>query len=144
MAKPLPDKVVELIRQHGKAGREAVKAGDLPGAEKEFLAAWAALPEPKLEYDHAQSLARGITAFYRDSHRPNESAHWLAVTREAYGNPAGDPSVDFLGATVAYEAGDTEQAFAAFDALYKRFRSRPFEGAPKHYLEFYKKRATGG
>ena len=142
MNKALPEDALLQLKQHAAKGREAMKSGDRAAAEAAFLAAWACLPEPRTEYDHAQSLSRGLVAFYRDGGNVDRARHWYGVMRQAFG-PQADPSSDFIGATVDFAAGDLDQAFRAFDALYKRFKARPFEGHDKKYLDFYKKRAAG-
>jgi hypothetical protein len=63
-----------------------------------------------------------------------------SVIRDAYG-PGPNVDVEFLAATVYYEAGMLDSAFAIFDSLYKKFNQRPFQGEDKKYLQFYKTRA---
>lgn len=142
MNKPLPDEILASLKIHAACGREAIRAGDTARAERDFLAAWNCLPEPKVEYDYAQSLSRGLVAFYRDAGKIDQARQWYQVMRDAYGSLP-DSSSDFIGGTIDYEAGEYDSAFRAFDALYKRFKTRPFEGHAKKYLEFYKKRALG-
>ena len=138
--KPLPEAALQRLKEHARRGREAVGAGDDVVAETEFLAAWECLPEPRIEYDHAQSMSRALTQFFRDRGQIDKARHWLAVMREAY-QPG--PSIDFMAATIDYDARDFDQAFNAFDALYKTYKSRPFEGYPKKYIDFYRQRAAG-
>ena len=137
--KPLPEDALQRLQEHARRGREAVGAGDDAAAEAEFLAAWECLPEPRIEYDHAQSISRVLTQFFRDRGRIDSARQWLAVMREAY-KPG--PSIDFMAATIDYESQDFDQAFKGFDALYKAYKSRPFDGYPKKYIDFYRQRAA--
>ena len=105
-----------------------------------FLAAWRQLPEPKIEHDYAQSLSGGLVTFYRDTKQFEKAKEWLTVMRGAYG-PGPDIYVEFLAATVYYDAGMLDDAFAIFDSAYKKFKQRPFQGEDRKYLQFYKERA---
>lgn len=140
MKKPVPPEIVANMSAQGKAGREAWQRGDIQKAEDKFLAVWRLLPEPKIEYDYAQSLSCGLVTFYRDTKQFEKAKEWLTVMRDAYG--AGpDDSVEFLDATVYYDAGMLDDAFAIFDTAYKKFKQRPFQGEDRKYLQFYKERA---
>jgi tetratricopeptide (TPR) repeat protein len=143
MAIALSDVAVSAIYEHGRKGREAWQRGELAEAESHFLAAWDVIPEPKVEHDYTQSLSRGLVTFYKDTGQFDKATKWLEVARRAYG-PEPDLSVEFLAATVFYDAGDLDAAFAIFDHQYKKFGKRPFEGSDKKYLDFYKQRAAGG
>ena len=114
--------------------------GDIQKAEDRFLDAWRLLPEPKIEYDYAQSLSRGLVIFYRDTKQFEKAEEWLGVVRDAYG-PGPDVDVEFLAATVYYDAGMLDDAFAIFDTAYKKFRQRLFQGEDRKYLQFYRERA---
>lgn len=140
MKKPVPHQIVADIYAQGKAGREAWQRGDIQTAEDKFLGAWRQLPEPKIEYDYAQSLSRGLVTFYRDTKQFEKAKEWLTVMRDAYG-PGPNDSVEFLAATVYYDAGLLDDAFAIFDTAYKQFKQRPFQGEDSKYLRFYKERA---
>jgi tetratricopeptide (TPR) repeat protein len=140
MKKPVSQEIVANISAQSKAGREAWQRGDTQKAEDRFLDAWRQLPEPKIEYDYAQSLSRGLVTFYRDTKEFEKAKEWLTVMRDAYG-PGPDTSVEFLAATVYYDAGMLDDAFAIFDTAYKEFKQRPFQGEDGKYLQFYKERA---
>lgn len=140
MKKPVPPEIVANMSAQGKAGREAWQRGDIQKAEDKFLAVWRLLPEPKIEYDYAQSLSCGLVTFYRDTKQFEKAKEWLTVMRDAYG-PGPDDSVEFLAATVYYDAGMLDDAFAIFDTAYKKFKQRPFQGEDRKYLQFYKERA---
>lgn len=137
--RPLPQEIVYRLYEHGRMGREARDKGDLAEAERQFLAGWAAIPEPKLEHDYAQSWSRGMVEFFRDTKQNARAKEWLGVTREAYG-PGPNVSVEFLAATVHYEADELEKAFSIFDALHREWGQRPFQGKDKKFLAFYKER----
>ena len=85
------------------------------------------LPEPKIEYDYAQSLSGGLVTFYRDTKQFEKAKEWLTVMRDAYG-PGPNIYVEFLAGTVYYDAGMLDDAFAIFDTAYKKFKQRPFQG----------------
>ena len=141
MKKSVPHEIVANISAQGKAGREAWQRGDIQKAEDRFLDAWRLVPEPKIEYDYyAQSLSRGLVTFYRDTKQFEKAKEWLTVMRDAYGSGP-DVSVEFLAATVYYDAGMLDDAFAIFDTAYKEFKQRPFQGEDRKYLQFYKERA---
>ena len=138
--KDLPPESEAAMSASAAKGRLAWKQGDLATAEASFLDAWRAIPEPRLEYDYAQSIASGFVDFYRDTKQYDKASSWLLTVREAYG-PGYNPSVEFLAAKLAFEAGDADEAFRIFDALYKQYKARPFQGDDPKYLKFYKQRA---
>ena len=140
MKKPVSPEIVANIYAQGAAGREAWQRGDIQKAEDKFLDVWRLLPEPKIEYDYAQSLSRGLVTFYRDTKQFEKAIEWLTVMRDAYG-PGPNISVEFLAATVYHDAGMLDDAFAIFDTAYKEFKERPFQGKDGKYLQFYKERA---
>jgi len=138
----LAEQQLGLLREYSKEGRAAWSSGDVERAEEKFLLAWSVIPEPKIDYDYAQSLSRGLVTFYRDVKEYNKAKSWTTVMAEMYGS-ASDPSVQFLTATVYFDAGELNQAFELFQPLYASFGKRPFEGADKKYLDFVRRRAKG-
>ena len=132
---PLPPEVEKELYARGRLGLDARKAGDIKTAEAHYLDAWSVIPEPKLGHDHAASMAVSMTEFYRDTAQVHKAEPWLALAREAYGS--GNPSTEFLAATVHFVAGEKDEAFEIFDALYKQYRKRPFQGKDSQYLDFY-------
>ena len=136
---PLAQSVTAKIEEEGKSGREAWKSGDLAKAERHFLSAWDALPEPKLEFDYAQLLSSGIAEFYRDTHQFEKAWHWIRIMRTAYG-PEPNPYPEFLAGTIAFESGELDDAYGLFRPLYERYGSRPFEGRDKKYLDLVRRR----
>ena len=143
MPQTLTDDARQRLRDHALRARAALAKGDRATAEREFLAAWDCIPQPYGEYEQSQTAARAMVEFYRDGGQPEKARHWLGIARNLYANATSIVAIDFLGATVAFDAGEFDAAFEAFDALYKRFKSRPFDGQPKKYLEFYRQRAAG-
>jgi tetratricopeptide (TPR) repeat protein len=143
MKQDLPEEALEILKQNSKAGREAWKSGDFALAEKHFVRAWVAIPEPKHDYDYAQSLTSGLVVFYRDTKQNDKAKKWLEEMRRSYGSTQND-YVDFMAATIHFEIGELDLAFVIFDNQFKKFKNRPFEGEDKKYLEFYKKRKAGG
>jgi tetratricopeptide (TPR) repeat protein len=141
MKQTVPADIVARMNEKNASAREARQRGDSAEAEKCFLEAWSLLPEPKIDYDYAQSLSRVLVNFYRDTGQSDKAKKWLEVMRQAYG-PEPDPSVEFMAGTVYFEAGELDAAFKIFDALHKKFKQRPFQGKDEKYLEFYKKRAA--
>src|SRR3546814_19384882 len=93
------------------------------------------MPVPKLAYDHAQSMTAGLVTFYRDIGQVQKAKDWLPLARQAYG-PEPDSYIAFLAATVHFEAGELDQAFALFDELFTASQSRPFHGEKPAYLAF--------
>jgi hypothetical protein len=138
MKKTVPDEANELRSSHAKTGRAAWLRGDLEAAEASFLAAWQAIPEPRLEYDQAGNMSRSLVMFYRDTKQFDKTYAWLKIMREAYGPQ--DPSVEFMAGIVNYEAGALDEAFKSFDALFKQYKKRPFEGEDPKYRDFYLQR----
>ncbi|MCC2596529.1 hypothetical protein LKR43_09260 [Pusillimonas sp. MFBS29] len=133
---PLPSGAEEKLYEYGALGRQAQEAGDFDQAEKYVLACWNCIPDPKLSYDHAQSLTADLVKFYRDIGQPGKAAEWLPLARQAYG-PEPDPYIEFIAATVHYEAGELDQAFELFQRLFKAYKTRPFQGEEPKYLAFY-------
>jgi hypothetical protein len=143
MKHTLPKQALAAIEEAGRLGREAWKRGNLDAAEKHFLDAWNALPEPKFDQDYAQSLSWGLATFFRDTHQYEKARQWIPTVREAYG-PEPDPSVAFLAGTVAFDSGDLNEAFRLFYPLYVQYKARPFEDCDPKYLDFTRKRAQKG
>ncbi len=67
MSIKLSEDLEEAIISQAVAGRKAWEAGDLEQAERDFLASWDAIPEPRLDYDFSQSASYGIAVFYRST-----------------------------------------------------------------------------
>ena len=96
---------------------------------------------PKTDQAHAAvELAVDITAFYRDLGNVEQAHAWLALAREGYG-PGANAHTEFLAGTVHYHADERGQAFAVFDALYRQYKKRPFQGYSPDYLNFYLQQA---
>ena len=143
MADKLPDDVEKQLIEFGGRGREAVSRGDLAGAEREFLNGWNALPEPKAKWDRAPSVARAMVLFYRNSGQFLKADQWVTRARALYDDSsAGVTTVDFLEASVRFEEGRLDEAYALFDKLYQGYKERPFQGEKAEYLKFYKERAA--
>lgn len=136
----LSPEVLNAYTKAAEEGRLAWKLGAVNEAETKFLEAWNILPNPKIEQDHAQSLAWGLVEFYRDTKQFEKAKQWLRTMKEAYG-PSPNAFVNFLAGTVALDAGDLDEAFALFHELFVKFGERPFEGSDRKYLDFYKNRA---
>jgi hypothetical protein len=125
-----------LLRQAG----EAKRGGDPERREKLSLRAWEMLPEPKLGWDYYSNIMpRDNLLFYRDTKQFDKAQKWLEITRTSYG-PGRNESVEFLAATLWYESGDTQKAFEEFDRQFKSFKTRPFQGEDKKYMDFYMSR----
>jgi tetratricopeptide (TPR) repeat protein len=137
---PLPPQAEEKLYEYGALSAKAEQDGDIAAAEKYFLAAWNSIPDPKLAYDHAQSMAVDLAVFYRNIGQAQKAKDWLPMAREAYG-PEPDPHVEFVAATIHYEAGELDEAYALFESLFKEYKSRPFQEEKPEYLAFYLDRA---
>jgi len=133
---PLPPEAEKQLYEYGALGRKAEDAGDFDQAEKYVLACWNCIPDPKLNYDHAQSMTADLVKFYRDMGHPRKAMEWLPLARQAYG-PEPDPYIEFIAATLYYHAGERDQAFELFDGLFKAYKTRPFQGEKPVYLAFY-------
>lgn len=142
MTEPVSKDIESRLYENGKLGRDAWKSGRISEAEKYFLEAWNALPEPRTKYDFAQSMSRGLVTFYRDTSQFPQAFKWLDIMREAYG-PKPNDFVEFVAGTVHFDAGNLDEAFRVFDDQVKRFRFRPFQGEDPKYLNFYKSRSKG-
>ena len=139
MQKKLPSDSEAILLARAKEGREAWASRDLASAEVAFLRAWDAIPEPRAEYDYSQSLARGMVTFFRDTRQFDKVHSWVAIVRELY--PPKDPAIEFLVATVHFEEGSLDAAFAIFDSLYRAYKRRPFKEQDPRYLQFFLDRA---
>ncbi|HCD6632547.1 hypothetical protein [Pseudomonas aeruginosa] len=134
----------KAIISQAVAGRKAWEAGDLEQAERDFLASWDAIPEPRLDYDFSQSASYGIAVFYRSTGQFLKAKHWLEIVRKAYGpGVASEEYVSFLEATIRYECGELDEAFELFYPQFRIYGNRAFEGEDKKYLDFVKKRVKG-
>ncbi len=142
MKKKLSGQQVSLIQSKSSEARQAWLKGNLGDAERLIMEAWKVLPLPPTDYDYAQILSRGIVTFFRDTKQFDKAIEWLDIIREAYSGGSND-SVNFLAGTVYFEAGDFDKAFSVFDALFKKFKQRPFQGEKPEYLAFYQKELKG-
>jgi tetratricopeptide (TPR) repeat protein len=133
---PLSNELVQTLHEYGNAARRERELKNTQGAEENFLAIWNLIPEPKLDHDHSQSIARILVEFYRDTMQIEKAFAWLPVLREAY--PSNDPGTEFIAASVHYKAGDFDTAFRIFDELYQKFKQRPFQEKDPVYLKFYR------
>ena len=135
----LSPRILEKLARETAAGREAWKNGAIGEAEKHFLEAWNALPDPKTKQDfYSQDLSWGMTAFDQATQQYDKAKRWLDIVRQVYGGGP-DASVDFLAGTVTFDSGDLGEAYRLFDDLFLRYGSRPFEGSDSKYLKFYQK-----
>lgn len=141
MSRHVPEPVRAQIEEESKSGREAWASGNPDAAERHFLNAWAALPEPKLDFDYAQLLSSGLATFYRDTRQFDKARRWIEVMRQAYG-PEPNVYPEFLAGTIAFESGDLDEAFRLFRPWYEQFGSRPFEGQEPKYLDLVRRRLT--
>ncbi len=139
--RPLPADVEADFVALAIQGRKAREASDVETAERFYLEAWDAIPDPKLAYDHAATTAVAMTEFYRDIGQVDKARPWLALAREAYG-PGPEVHTEFLAATVHYAASEFDEAYALFDEVYEQFDRRPFKGEDPAYLSFYLDRAA--
>ncbi|WP_447934372.1 hypothetical protein [Stenotrophomonas lactitubi] len=122
-------------------GRTAWLAGDIAGAERRFLESWEMIPEPKSAYDYGQISSYGIAIFYRDTAQFEKAREWAMVARGIYGEgEASSEYMDELAATIHFESGDLEGAFALFEPHYRKYGRRVFEGHKKEFIAFIKSR----
>jgi len=126
-----------------KQAREAELKSNFEEAERLLLAAWAVIPEPKLDYIRGQISSVSMVKFYRDNARFEKARDWLEIMSRSYGSPT-DPYVMLLSGTVAYEAGDLEAAAQVFGSLYAEDGARPFDAIDPKYLTFIKSRVRKG
>ncbi|HEN8799746.1 TPA: hypothetical protein U8251_002323 [Pseudomonas putida] len=135
MKKTLNPGAEAKIQNLGKKGREAWSGGNIEEAEKIFLECWATIPEPKFDYDYSQILSGGLVKFFRDTRQIEKAKHWIGIMRNAYDSNT-DLEVEFLAATVYYEANELNKARKIFESQYKKYGKRPFEGKDRKYLQF--------
>ena len=141
MPDKLPDEFEKIVYEHATLGRKAVESGNIELAEQEFLKAWLAMPEPRTQWDMAQSITRGFIDFYLSNNNPLKAEKWLDNLSKAYGSPD-DGSVAILTGIVHYELGQFDLAYERFNFLFKQWKARPFQGEDKKYLEFYLKESA--
>jgi len=135
--KPLPPALESEFTRYSKEARQARLGGDVEGAERAILAAWAVIPDPKLDYIHGQIMSGVIVEFYRDSAQFEKAQEWLQVATTSYGSER-EAVIMLLRGTVAFEAGDLEQAAKVLGSLYSEYGSRPFVEMDPKYLKFIK------
>ncbi len=135
----LPKDIGASMLSLAAEGRAAWRRGDFEAAEKAFLGAWSTIPEPRLDYDYASSLSRGLVEFFRDTRQFDKARTWLETARKVYG--AENPEMLWQGGILAFEAGQLDEAFGYFKKLFDAFGERPFKGYDRKYLTFYKERA---
>lgn len=133
------EEIKAIIYQQGKLAREAKASGDINKAEQHLLAAWHALPDPKTEHEFSDSISVALTQFYRDSAQIEKAKKWLVLAKEIYGDSvAARTTMSFINGTLLFSGGEFDAAYAEFDALYKAYGERPFQGNDEKYLEFFR------
>ncbi|MBO0664590.1 hypothetical protein LQ948_18750 [Jiella sp. MQZ9-1] len=136
----LPDEVRSKIDNVLKAAGDAHRQVDLVQEEILSLNAWNLLPEPKLGWEfYSNIIPRDNMIFFRDTNQFDKALHWLDITRKSYGSTKERPDqvIEFYAATIYFEMGRYDDAFAIFDWQYKKWKTLPFKGADKKYLDFY-------
>lgn len=141
MTMSLDAELKERILAIAKCGRTAWLAGDIAEAEHRFLESWDMIPEPKSSYDHAQSSSYGIAVFYRDTAQFEKVRAWAMVARDIYGQgEASSEYMDELLATIEFESGNLDAAYALFEPQHRKYGTRAFEGHEKGFIDFIKSR----
>jgi len=135
----LPKDIEASMLSLAADGRAAWKRGDVTAAETAYLAAWEMIPEPRLEYDYASSLSRGLVDFFRDTRQFDKARQWLVTAKKVYGDQ--NPEMWWQGGVLAFEAGDLDEAFSFFKKLHDAYGERPFREYDRKYLTFYKQRS---
>ncbi|MCF5685747.1 hypothetical protein [Pseudomonas sp. PA-1-3F] len=136
MEPTLTPEQIEKISNLSKEGREYWKKNQLSEAESCFLRAWGIMQSPTLTLDYSQSIARGLVAFFKETKQYEKAISWLAVMHDLY-TPKPSDYVEFIAATVYFDAGKTSAAYEIFDKQYKKYGKRPFTDEDKKYLNFY-------
>ncbi|MCF5694880.1 hypothetical protein GIV23_27375 [Pseudomonas sp. PA-1-2A] len=136
MEPTLTPEQIEKISNLSKEGREYWKKNQLSEAESCFLRAWGIMQSPTLTLDYSQSIARGLVAFFKETKQYEKAISWLTVMHDLY-TPKPSDYVEFIAATVYFDAGKTSAAYEIFDKQYKKYGKRPFTDEDKKYLNFY-------
>ena len=145
MALSLDAELEERFRAIAKRGRTAWLDGDIAEAEHRFLEGWDMIPEPKSAYDHGQMTSYGMAVFYRDTAQFEKARKWAMVARDIYGEgEASSEYMDELVATIEFESGNLDAAYALFEPQYRKYGRRVFEGHGKGFIDFIKGRKKTG
>ncbi|MCX2920564.1 MULTISPECIES: hypothetical protein [Stenotrophomonas] len=145
MALSLGADLEERFLAIAKRGRTAWLTGDIAEAEHHFLEGWGMIPEPKSAYDYGQMSSYGIAVFYRDTAQFEKAKEWAAMARNTYGEgEASTEYMDELAATIEFESGNLDAAFALFEPQYRKYGRRVFEGHKKEFIDFIKSRKKTG
>lgn len=111
--------------------RRALTAGDVDAALVAMDQAWAALPEPKLQWDfYPQVLSRTFADQLARAGRGEDAVRWLRVTRQAYDAPeVGDQvPIDLIDARIRLGLGRREEAVRILAGILDAYGRRPFTG----------------
>lgn len=127
--------IESLLSEVGKFG----KNGDWNNVERLYLEAWALVPCPKYSWSDSQWLLLEIFSIYQQKGEIWKFTNFLNDLAMAYPEGDNDGTVAMLTGIVYFESGQLTYAFERFDYLYKKFKSRPFQGKDKNYLDFYLK-----
>lgn len=125
----------ELVGTLAKLGREAWAHKDVAMAEAKFLEAWDVIPEPKERYRLGQSMCGGMIEFYRQTRQYDKARAWLELLAPMY--EPGNVYTEQLRGVVAFDAGDSAEAYMHFDRVYAQGKTRGFESVDPKYLNFY-------
>lgn len=102
-----------------------------------YQKAWAMIPEPYTQWQMPSLwLASSMFQAYFDKGAWQEAKHWGHIQQQV-SSPNSFKSI-FDQGMACFEAGELDQAYAHFDAVYAIARERAFKEYPKKYLEFYR------
>ena len=118
------------------------KNGDWNSVEKLYLKAWALVPSPKYSWSDSQWLLLEIFSVYQRKGEIWKFMNFINDLEMAYPEGENDGTVAMISGIVYFESGQLSFAYERFDYLYKKFKSRPFQGEDKKYLEFYLKESA--
>jgi tetratricopeptide (TPR) repeat protein len=113
------------------------KQGDAKAVEDLYLLAWDKVPEPKSAWSDSQALLLHILHYYLRKEQAKKCLPYLDILRDLYPEGEKDGTVAIYFGIINYEVGNYDKAFSFFDFLFKKYKSRPFQGRDKKYLEFY-------
>lgn len=127
----------QLIRSY-----EKLQSGDFSGAVQDAEAAWAAVPEPKFDWDVSMSFAHALAETYRDAGLYPRA---LGMMEALFASKTVEPYEDgprFIMGTIYFEMGDEENARKWFAEANQISKGRCFRDEDKKYLDFFKSKTA--
>jgi len=138
-AESLSQDVDARVQSARHAAFKAAREGQAELAERLHLEAWNLLPEPRHQWDSSLVVALELVEFFFKVRRFDQALVWMDAADLAAEGSQNSQNLVWFG-KIKFEQGQLDEAYQAFDEVFKTWRERPFRHEDPKYLDFYKSR----